>query len=109
MKAVEFAALYPFDNRREPCHGGHANTLRTAAIYGASMSLHVSSPTASSPSVGKQSTAASRARTSQARRRPPSNFGRGIRPSLTISSNVLGATETYAAAASREIRRGGSV
>jgi hypothetical protein len=31
MKEVEFGALYPFDNRREPCHAGHANTLRKAA------------------------------------------------------------------------------
>ena len=49
------------------------------------------------------------ARTSHARRRSPNFFGLGILPSLTISSNMVGDTERYAAAASRPISRGGSV
>jgi len=53
--------------------------------------------------------ARSSSRTSQALRRSPNNLGRGIRPSLTIPSNVLGETQIYAAAASRLIKRGPSV
>ena len=50
--------------------------------------------------------ARSNSRTSQALRRSPNNLGRGIRPSLTIPSKVLGETQIYAAAASRLIKRG---
>jgi hypothetical protein len=53
--------------------------------------------------------ARSSSRTSQALGRSPNNLGRGIRPSLTIPSKVLGETQIYAAAASRLIKRGPSV
>ena len=53
--------------------------------------------------------ARSSCRTSQALRRSPNNLGRGIRPSLTIPSKILGETQIYAAAASRLIKRGPSV
>jgi hypothetical protein len=53
--------------------------------------------------------ARSSSRTSQALRHSPDNLGRGIRPSLTIPSKVLGETQIYAAAASRLIKRGPSV
>jgi hypothetical protein len=42
-------------------------------------------------------------------RRPPSRFGRGILPSFTISSNVVGDTLMYAAAAARLMSRGANV
>src|SRR5262249_27063013 len=60
-------------------------------------------------SPGSESIAASNARTSHATRPSLRRFARGIRPSATILSKVPAATLMYAAAASRQISRGGKV